>query len=332
MARKPAPSLPDVFANTALPTPRGPALEELPEPPPAPVIEAVAVEPQFEPPPPPPPTVPFGSTESEDAYEPPVRPPVSSGKAGMMLAALAVMVSLTAPFWEDQMLSIFGIRTPIGRAAEESRLAVMRQEAEAADIGQRLTTALGQIERQQAQFASAVQRTERAQVMIRTLALVRLSDTLRRPMPFAPELAMAQATGANLGAMKPLLDQIQPYADTGIPGAVQLREEFTALFERLPKGRGNGWVNDLAAWAHLRRPPPATEPPDPSLGLLQSASERLADMDVAGAVDQTAQVSDAYRAVFANWLEDAKARVAADTIAARVSQMVTQALQMPAAR
>jgi hypothetical protein len=245
---------------------------------------------------------------------------------------LALVVSLTAPFWEDAVVSMLGIRTPVGRAAEQSTLAVLRQDRRTEDIAQRLSAAMTQMTKQQADFTAAMQRAERSAKLIRTMALVRLSDTLRRPMPFAAELAVVQASGTDLGDLKPLLDQIEPYANTGIPGTTQLRQDFRTLYDQITRGSGASWMSSLTSWTHLRSPsqPPAIS--DPSLELLKTASARLADIDVAGALEATRQVSDNYKPAFSNWMDDAKARVAADTLAERVSDMVTQALRPPAAK
>jgi hypothetical protein len=48
---------------------------------------------------------------------------------------------------------------------------------------------------------------------------------------------------------------------------------------------------------------------------------------MAGAVEQTRQISETWRPLFASWIDDAQARVAADTLADRVSDMVTKALR-----
>jgi hypothetical protein len=160
---------------------------------------------------------------------------------------------------------------------------------------------------------------------------VRLSDTLRRPMPFAAELAMVRVEGTDLGHLKPLLDKIEPYARTGIPGTTQLRQEFRTLLDQVSRGGPRSWMTNLAVWARLRGTPPTPADADPSLDLLQSASARPADVDIAGALDDTRQLSDAYRSVFSNWSDDAQARVAADSIAARVSDMVTRTLRTRAA-
>jgi hypothetical protein len=238
---------------------------------------------------------------------------------------IAVVVSLTAPFWEDATLSVLGVRTPVGRAAEQSTLAVLRQDRRTEDISQRLAVAMAQMTKQQAEFTTAMQRAERSAALIRTMALVRLSDTLRRPMPFAAELAVVQASGTDLGDLKALLDQIEPYADTGIPGTTQLRQDFATLYDPITRG-GLSWMGSLATWTHLRAAAP-TQTSDPSLEALKQASARLAEADIAGALKATRQISDDYRPAFANWMDDAQARVAADSLAERVGDMVTQALR-----
>jgi hypothetical protein len=375
MARKPAPTLHDVFAKPGAAPSRGTAIEDLPQPPPEPSsrkgesavaelalpaaerVVCAAAEPAPQPAavaepapvasvepapvasPAPPAAPPIATAAPKRPAQEPYRPidrtrpaRASSGRKALALGLVALAVSLTAPFWEDSALSMLGIRTPVGRAAEQSTLAVIRQDRRTEDITQRLSATMTQITRQQAEFTTAMQRADRSAMLIRTMALVRLSDTLRRPMPFAAELTVVQASGTDLGDLKPLLDQIGPYANTGIPGTTQLRQEFRTLYDQVSRGGAtpSSWVGNLAVWAHLRSASPTQPNLDPSLELLQTASARLADIDVAGAVEATSRISAIYKSVFGNWIEDAQARVAADTLAERVSDMVTQALR-PAA-
>ncbi|MGA9016520.1 MAG: hypothetical protein WB509_28840 [Acetobacteraceae bacterium] len=276
----------------------------------------------------PPPSEP-PADEPYQAPAPAVRP--TPALHGIALAAAALVITLTAPFWEDGALATLGIRTPLGRTAQQNALAVMRQDRRTEDISQRLATATTQLAKQQTELTVAMQRADAAAALIRTLSLVRLSDTLRRPMPFAAELATVRVEGTDLGDLKPLLDKIEPYARTGIPGTTQLRQEFRTLLDQVSRGGPQSWMTNLAVWARLRGTSPTPADADPSLDLLQSASARLADVDIAGALDDTRQLSDAYRPVFSNWSDDAQARVAADSIAARVSDMVTRTLRTRAA-
>lgn len=364
MARKPPPSLPDVFAKPGAAPSRGTPIEDLPQvveerrPPPPLVVEEAPAAPQVaeklpspppEPPrvvvePPPPPTVepplphpplPAPRPAAADEFYRPPPPPAQPSWRGRSLAILALAVALTTPFWEDALLATFGIRTPSRQAAEQSTIAVLRQDRRTEDIAQRLTAAMAQMTKQQAEFTAAMQRAEVSANLIRTMSLVRLSDTLRRPVPFAAELAVVQATGTDLGDLKPLLNRIEPYAATGIPGSTQLRQEFRTLFDQVSageRGAGSSWLGNLAVWVRLRTAAPTAVAPDPSLEFLQSASARLADVDMAGAVEQTRRIGDDYKPIFAAWLEDAEARVAADTLAEKVSDLVTKALRAPKGR
>ena len=369
MARKPAPGLPDVFARPGAAPSRGTAIEDLPQiEPPAtpepeprpeprlePELQTPPVPPQPEPrtervaPPPPAPPAPPPAAAASAPPEPPPEPPFddtyrpdsdarptppASGRRAYALAVVALVISLTAPFWEDAALSTLGIRTPVGRAAEQSTLAAIRQDRRTEDISQRLAAAMAQITRQQAEFTTAMRRADQASTLIRTMALVRLNDTLRRPMPFAAELTVVRASGTDLGDLKPLLDQIEPYAATGIPGTAQLRQDFRTLYDQVARGSGGGagsWVNSLTSWARSKPPSQATTT-DPSLLLLQTASARVAEGDIAGALEATRKVGGDYKPVFATWIDDAQARVAADALAERVSDMVTVALRPAAAK
>ena len=235
--------------------------------------------------------------------------------------AVALAVGLTAPLWEGPVLAGLGIRTPIELAAEYAALAVAREEQRIQDIGQRLAAADGQIASLRAQAATAAQDAQRLASLTRTMAMVRLADSLRRPMPFAAELAVARAGGNDLDPVKPLLDRLGPYADTGVPGVAQLRREFDALRTQTG-GRASpaAWLGDLATWTRLRAAPQASK-------ALDDAAAHVADEDLAGALAQLSTLSEAERAPFASWMQDAEARVAADSLAEKVSDMVGTALK-----
>lgn len=310
MARRPGPGLPDVFARPGAAPDRGTPIEDLPQ-------EAAPPEPAVAP----------DTIQFHDRSE----PAAASGRNALGLAIVALAVSLTAPFWTDYLLSSVGIRTMEARRAEETALAVARQDARSADLGQRLAALSAQITTLQAALATATRQTEQTAAMTRTMALVRLSDTLRHPLPFGAELALVRASGTELGDVKPLLDRIEPYAATGIPGTAQLRQDFATLYDQV-SGADHGllpasWMSSLTAWAHLRSAPRPAPGTDPSLELLRDASVRLADGDVAGALAQAVQLNDTYKPAFASWIEDAQARVSADTLAERTSDMVTQTLR-----
>ena len=311
MARK-IPALPDVFASAGAAPTRGTPIEDLPAPD-EPRAEAAAPEPE-----PAEPTGPAGSSTVPDTSP---RPSIASKNAPLLLVVAALAVGLTAPLWEGPVLAALGVRTPVERAAEYAALAVAREEQRIQDIGQRLAATNSQIAALRAELATASQGAERLALLTRTMAMVRLADSLRRPMPFAAELAVARAGGTDLGRVQPLLDRIGPYADTGIPGAAQLRREFDALRAQVGgRASSTAWLGDLAAWTRLR-PAPKTN------AALDEATARVNDEDLAGALARLNSLGDAERAPFASWMQDAEARVAADALAQKVSDMVGEALK-----
>ena len=307
MARK-LPALPDVFASAGAAPTRGTAIEDLPSTPDEP--PRAHIEP--------------AETEPEPAEAEAVAPPspgAASTRAPLVLVVAALAVGLTAPLWEGPVLAALGIRTPIERAAEYAALAVAREEQRIQDIGQRLTTTDKQVASLRGELATASQGAQRLALLTRTMAMVRLADSLRRPMPFAAELAVARAGGNDLGAMQPLLDRIGPYAETGVPGVAQLRREFDALrAQAAGRASPTAWLGNLATWTRLRSAPQAN-------AVLDEAAARVADEDLAGALARLNSLSEAERAPFASWMQDAEARVAADTLAEKVSDMVGETLK-----
>jgi hypothetical protein len=306
MAKK-IPALPDVFASPGAAPTRGTAIEDLPPAPEEPEVEELVAEHEAAEPP-----------RADDASRPATDIP-SRGPLVLVVAALAV--GLTAPLWEAPVLAALGIRTPVERAAEYAALAVAREEQRIQDFGQHLAATDNRIATMRTELAAASQGGERLALLTRTMAMVRLADTLRRPMPFAAELAVARAGGNDLGPLQPLIDRIGPYADTGVPGIAQLRREFDALRAKTGgHASPTAWLGDLASWTHLRAGPQGDTP-------LDEAAARVADEDLPGALAQLTSLSDAERAPFASWMQDAQARVAADSLAAKVSDMVGEALK-----
>ena len=330
MARRPSAALPDVFAKPGNAPARGTSIEDLPtsghaatsflaeedrpptppEPPPAPLH--MLPPPRLDPPPLP------------DRPLPPDRLPPLAG-AARTIAFIALAVALTAPFWEGPLLASINLRTPDTIKVEQTALTAERNDRKIADAEQRLAAASADITRLQADLAQVARRGADTARNATMLAMIRLSDALRRTGPFETELALLHTSGADLAPIRPLLDQIEPYATMGIPGPEMLRQDFRTLQDRVARSeRGllpTGWMSDLVSWTRLPGTARST-PADTTLDLLRTAGGLLAEADVAGALDQAQTISAAYQPIFAPWLEDAKARVAADAVVAKVTALV----------
>jgi hypothetical protein len=64
---------------------------------------------------------------------------------------------------------------------------------------------------------------------------------------------------------------------------------------------------------------------------VRTAAASLADGNYQIAIDQLRQITGAYEQVFVGWIEDAQARLAAESIVRRVDEAVSRALR-PAAK
>ncbi len=125
MARRPGPALPDVFARPGAAPARGTPIEDLPQ-------DAAPPEPVAEPPPPPPPAIEPQPVRYQTARRPGCRAPEV---APSPLAIVALVISLTAPFWADYLLPIIGIRTTRSRASpNRTRWPWTRQQARSEDV------------------------------------------------------------------------------------------------------------------------------------------------------------------------------------------------------
>jgi len=161
--------------------------------------------------------------------------------------------------------------------------------------------------------------------------MVELVSALRRSGGFELELAALRAAAPDAADLKPLLDQIEPYAVSGVPSATQISRDFSRLNARL-QWTDHGylsiaWVTRLLPWqrAAVAQPAVAT---DNAPQLLSQAGSQIGGGDLAGAVATLRAVGGSYQEALADWLEDAKARVAADV----VTQKLKDQIASPAAK
>lgn len=362
MARRPGPGLPDVFAKPGGAPPRGTSIEDLPasasppeqtepghvEPEQAkawaadadsgsttPVQAAgVATRMPTEPPP----------IQTEDTPAPPVSPTTASPAAGSGLATRSkfadvpplvwaiLVVSLSAPLWEGAVLSTFGIYSSSERVAAQDATRLAQQDARLIALEQRVASTTTQVDAMRADLALATQRAAQATTDARALALLRLADALRGAAPFDTELSVVRGLGGGDGKLQPVLTQLMPYAAAGAPTQDQLMRDLRVLHDSLERAiqqanPGSAW-RDLVNWAGLNR---AQTPAliDPSLRAARLALTELAAGDITGAVDQASQVNDAFQADFADWVTEAKARLAADAALHEIGTTVTRPAGTP---
>ena len=259
--------------------------------------------------------------------------PASGANSTWGIAVAALVVGLTVPIWQDPVQRTLGITTAVSRAQQEDALTLARLERKQQDLEQRLASTTAQLTKAQGELAQAVRRQEDAAAWLRAMALTRLGDALRRSSPFAPDLAVARGAGVNLDDIKPMLDKIGPFVSTGVPTNADLDREFRRMADQITRtGRGMvpaEWMATLVSWTSFNRAPPP--PADPAPDLVRAAAANVADGNYAAAIEQLKQITGPYDQVFAGWIEDAQARMAADSIVKRVDEVVDRAVR-PAAK
>ena len=253
---------------------------------------------------------------------------MQAGKSARTIAIVAIVISLTAPFWEAAILGSVNIHMPMSRELAENSTALERLDRRTADLEKQLGATTTQLARLQTQLSETATRANAAVDRTGTLAMVELVTALHRAGGFELELAALRATTPDPGDLKPMLDQIEPYAVTGVPSTAQLRQEFARISSRLQWSDRSymsvAWVTRLLPWQRTATPAVATAPADNASQLLGQAYQQLGSGDLSGAVVTVQMVGGTHQEALADWLEDAKARVAADAVAQRLDDQISK--------
>ncbi len=293
----------------------------MPKPAPTPVVAKPAPEAvRPAPPAPEPPPVVHQTAHVPQSPTPPLPQPRGPAWA---IAMVALGVSLTTPFWYDGALRVLGITTAINQAQQQDALAITRQERTLQDVQQRLTTANAQLSKARTDLTEAARQQEETAAWTRTMILVRLSEALRRGIPFVAEVAMVRSSGAATGDLPRLIERIAPYAPIGVPTAVDLANDFRRVTDPvLRPNRGfnpMAWAATVVAWTPFGRPAAET---DPGRTALREAGARMRDGQINEAVAILRPVTGPVAEMMAGWLADTDARAAADTLGTRVDAML----------
>ena len=251
----------------------------------------------------------------------------SAANKARTLAIVAIAIALTAPFWEGPILGSINIHMPMTRELAENSQALDKLDRRTAELEKQLGAATAQLGKLQAQLGETSERANAASDRTGTLAMVELVSALHRSGGFELELAALRATTADPAAMKPLLDQIEPYAVSGVPTLSQLRQEFYLISSRIQwTERGYlsvAWVNRLLPWQHTVNAGQATMAGN-TIKVLNQAYAQVASGDLTGAVATVQTVGGPHQEALADWVEDAKARIAADAVTQRLNDQIAQ--------
>lgn len=240
------------------------------------------------------------------------------------LAIIAIVIALTAPFWEGPLLASINIHMPMATELADNARALDRLDRRTSELEQQLGAATAQLGKLQTQLSETAGRANATADRTATLAMVELATALRRSGGFELELAAARGTLPDGSEIKPLLDQIEPYAVTGVPSIGHLRQEFSRIGARSQWLQRNylsvGWVMRMLPWQRSANAAPA--PPDPTPQLLSDAGVLLGSGDLSGTVALVQTIGGPSQEAFADWLDDAKARIAADAALQRLNDQI----------
>jgi hypothetical protein len=123
---------------------------------------------------------------------------------------------------------------------------------------------------------------------------------------------------------------LAPYAAMGVATVAELRDGFGLIL--LPKLQpmleesDQSWVDWAFGWMNLVLIPFYSLPPTPQQQLIISATTRLTEDDLAGAVELIAQLDGPAAALVVRWLKEANARLAVDAAYNSLSGIVVALL------
>lgn len=186
---------------------------------------------------------------------------------------------------------------------------------EAADAG--LEAGLRQLSRELADLRAGAAANRSGPALV--LAVGQMREALRTSEPFAEELEAVQALAADDPAVAEALAAFPGRAEAGIPTAAELAARFDgvagAVVRAAAEAGGGGWVEQaLAGLASVVTVRPTGEEvggTGPGAAVAR-AEARLGAGDLDGAVAALASLRGPAAAAVADWLDDARARLAAE--------------------
>ena len=209
--------------------------------------------------------------------------------------------------------------------ARDRALAALRSDNE------RLVQSVGGLAQRLAKLEQAG--AARGGVPSKTAALVLAAGQLRAALarrgPYAEELSALEALAGDDEIVKKNIGELRPKATTGIATRRMLAAQFDAMARAVIQAAvasdDPGWVDRalarLAGVVTIRPTGGDVEGDSPS-AILARAEARLKTGDLQGAVEQLGSLDGASAKAASGWLDDARARLAADRAASALNRHV----------
>lgn len=162
------------------------------------------------------------------------------------------------------------------------------------------------------------------------LGVEMLLPHLARPQPFARQLAVARLLAREDAELQALLGELAELADRGAPTLRMLTADFTAAADLAIMAEAGlddaGLLGRIAA-ATMRVGAGIGRAGTPALESARNAAARLAEGDLPAADAALLPLDGPPAAAMATWREGAAARMRADAVAARLTELVAARLR-----
>ena len=184
--------------------------------------------------------------------------------------------------------------------------------------------------------AGDVRAQKQVQAQTLVLAVGHLRETLRTSAPFAPALGALEALGQGDPDIMRGVNELAPYAQTGIATLDMLRRDFIATAEAIaghaPQGEAAapsedviaGVLSSIKSLVSVRKA--GTPAADVATGPLSAAKALLDEGDLGGAVAILSEMDGPEATAATPWLERARARLMAEATLSRLHVFVVSLL------
>jgi hypothetical protein len=184
----------------------------------------------------------------------------------------------------------------------------------------------GRLDKVDAALADKRQKTLRSEATI--LAVGQLRAALATSKPFAKQLSAVRALVQGDTEINGVLDQMQPFADSGVETAEDLARDFNRLAPGLVRtavvGDGQSWwrqaVYHIESVISIRRTG-ANVQGDATDAVVARAEAKLDEDDLPGAVETLQALSGAAADLASSWIHDAEHRVTVDAAESDLSRI-----------
>jgi hypothetical protein len=218
-----------------------------------------------------------------------------------------------------------GGRELLAQSIRDIQSSVAAAQGEVERLNGQVTSFGSRLDQVDAALADRHQQALRAEATI--LAVGQLRQVLATSKPFAKQLAAVRAMVPGDTDMNAVLDQMQPFADTGVETTDDLTRDFGRLAPTLVRsavvGDGQSWwrqaVYHLESVISVRRVG-ADVPGDSTEAVVARAEAKLDEDDLGGAIDILQALTGADADLASPWIHDASHRVAVDSAESDLSR------------